>query len=96
VAGSRLGAVGAETNSGGGVLGAKGWLICSTTDNCGGAAAGALRHSTWPAMLTRIENGTRNFTDAASHSQCRTAARFLRSISVSKAATQANSVDCHK
>jgi hypothetical protein len=96
MAGSRLGAVGTETNNGAGTGGAKGWLICSTTDNCGRIAAGALRHSKWLAMLTSSENGTRNFTEAASHSLCRTAARFLRSISVSRATKPEESVDCHK
>jgi hypothetical protein len=97
IPGSRLVAIGTETNSGAGAGGANGWLIRSTiTGNCGCTKPAVLRHSTWLAILTNIENGTRNFTDAASHRPCRTAARFLFSVSVTTATTQKNSVDCHK
>ncbi len=61
-----------------------------TRENCGGAIAGAVRHANCAPAPTSAENGTRNFTDAASHSQYRTAARFCRSASVKShtAATQ--------
>jgi len=79
MAGGPLGAGGTETNSGGATGGSKGWLITSTTDNCGRSAAGALRHSTWLAMFTSSGNGTRNFIDAASHSPWRAPDRFWSS-----------------
>jgi hypothetical protein len=58
--------------------------------------AGVVRHSIWLVMLTSSENGIRNFIDAASHSLCRTAARFFCKISISRATTPQNMVDCHK
>jgi hypothetical protein len=96
MAGSLLGAVGTVANSGAGAGVAKGWLICSTTDRCGGTVADGLRHSIWLAMPANSENGTRNLTDAAIQSLWRTAARFLRRTSVTRPTTQQNSVDCHK
>jgi hypothetical protein len=47
-------------------------------------------------MSTNGENGTRNFTDAASQSQYRTEARFFRKASVSSPTAAASNVDSHR
>jgi hypothetical protein len=48
-----------------------------------------------PALTSR-ENGARNFNDAASHTQYRTAARCLFSARVSSQAATPKTVDCHR
>jgi len=77
--------------------GAKGSLANSTTDDSPDPAiAGAVCHPKWLPTATRTEKGIRNFTDAASQIPYRICARFLLKASVSRAATAANSVDCHR
>jgi hypothetical protein len=49
-----------------------------------------------PPIDTSSENGTRNFIDAASHSQYRVRALLLLSRKQARAAVAANKVDCHK
>jgi hypothetical protein len=45
-------------------------------------------------MLTNSEKGMRNFTEAASQTQYRTAARFFLNASANSPAAAAKSVDC--
>ena len=47
-------------------------------------------------MAASTENGIRNFTDAASHSQYRARAELARNAKASTTATAAKPVDCHK
>ncbi len=92
----KLGALGTDANNGAGD-GVKGWLISSIAAICDRiAAAGAFRQLIELPTAAKSARGARNFTDAASHSPCRTAARFLLSTSVTSQITPANSVDCHK
>src|SRR6185437_14624057 len=52
-------------------------------------------HSSRLPKFISAENGTKNLSDAHSHSQYRTRAWFLRKANDSSAAAAANSVDCH-
>ena len=84
-----------------GIAPAKGWLACSmvfstTRAKLEPTGAAVFCRPNWLPANTRIEKGIRNFTDAASQSQYRTAARFFRSASVERPATTANRVDCHR
>ena len=58
------------------------------------------RRSRWPYQLSAGAHsngkGIRNFTEAASQIQYRTAARFVRSASVNSQATAAQRVDCQR
>jgi len=64
------------------------------------AATGSLPvdafHSKWVPRLTKRANGMKNFTEALSHSQYRTAARFLRNAKANNATATAKSVDCQR
>ena len=85
------------TGTGAMAANARGTMTCSiATEKLVAAIAGAERHSNRLPMAMSHDNGIRNFTDAASHSQYRTAARFFLSASVISAATAANSVDCQR
>ena len=65
-------------------------MFTGTTDG-----VSKLRASLFP-RLTSTENGTRNFSDAASHKQNRSLAAFwLRNVT-NTATTAANTVDCHR
>ena len=59
-------------------------------------ATGAARQWKLAPTPASHANGIRNFTDAASQIQYRTAARFFRSVSVNSHATAANKVDCQR
>src|SRR5262249_36851490 len=74
--------------------GANGRLICSkTTEICRCGAIEAECQLNWLPRKSSKENGIKNFTEAASQIQYRTAAPFFFSMSVHAAAAQ--SVDCH-
>ena len=68
--------------------------ICSIT--IGTESAGAVRQLTLLPAATNTAIGTRNFIDAANHTQYRVCAALPFSASTSSHATTANSVDCHK
>jgi len=76
-----------------------GWPIASqesmTTAN-GGAATAPDRPPTCAPNATSAAKGTRNFTDAASHSAYRTCGRLRRSARASSATTAATTVDCQR
>lgn len=78
------------------VAGVNAWLTCSTTTETVGAIAGVVRNSMRAPTAASTENGIRNLTEAATHTQCRTRAEFFRKANVTKPATPANSVDCHR
>jgi hypothetical protein len=65
-------------------------------ENLGAVAAEAVRHSTRLPIAINTENGIRNFKEAATQTQWRTLAGCFRNTSVSKPATPANRVDCHR
>src|SRR5262249_24122119 len=62
----------------------------------GVANAFELRHSMRLPNSINGDNGIRNFSDAASHSRWRAAARLWRRAIASRPAATANSVDCHR
>src|SRR5690242_18253294 len=86
-----------ETTWVGAVDAAKGWIALSTTnDHCGWAMGAPLRQLNRLPSATRKENGRRNLTDAANHSQYRTAARFFLNASVRRQITPTKIVDCQR
>src|SRR6185437_13366723 len=86
-----------ETTWGGAVDAAKGWMALSTTkDHCGWATGAPLRQLNRLPSATRKENGRRNLTDAANHSQYRTAARFFLNATVMRQITPTKIVDCQR
>src|SRR5262249_5993184 len=73
----------------------KGRLMSSIAkNNCDCPATGSVRHPRRLPMVTSAEKGIRNFTDAAIHSQNRTAALFFRSARVSSPTAPTQNVDC--
>src|ERR1035441_5486350 len=78
-------------------MGAKGWTICSITNGIRATGAAGANHR--PISLptaASAENGTRNLTEAASHSQYRARAWLALRAKASSTATAANPVDCHR
>src|SRR6185437_145177 len=67
----------------------------SAANAAGGAAAGAVRGTSAP-NAANAPKGTRNFSEAASHTQYRTVAWCRRSVHANPAAASANAVDCHR
>src|SRR5580658_10082305 len=57
---------------------------------------GLAGHPSRPPTLMSKEKGMKNFTDAASQSQYRTAARFFLSASVNAHIAAAKTVDCQR
>jgi hypothetical protein len=96
IIGSRLDVLGFQTNGSGGARSAKGSLTRATATIRDRTTVGALRHSNELPTATKSAKGSKNFTDAATHSPCRTAARLRLSARVNAHATPANTVDCHK
>ena len=101
-ASSMRGKTAATTVAEGATIGAgreNGWPIASqesmTTAN-GGAATAPDRPPTCAPNATSAAKGTRNFTDAASHSAYRTCGRLRRSARASSATTAATTVDCQR
>src|SRR5579862_5275634 len=72
-----------------------GWATCSITIGSEGSGDAALQLTWFPTATSRAK-GTKNFIDAANHTQYRVCARFFRNASVSSHASPAKTVDCHK
>ena len=70
--------------------------LLTTESRPDAAVPGTGRHRMLSPSPTSRENGTRNLHIATSQTACLTRAGFLRSARVSKPATTAKSVDCHK
>jgi hypothetical protein len=68
----------------------------STAEYTGIATTGFCGLGSIPPSPISNENGTRNFTEAATQTPYRTRAWFLRSSSVTIQATAANAVDCQR
>ena len=68
---------------------ANGWLAVSIAAAIAGCTRGAMamtRGASCAPSVTRAANGIRNLIDAASHSACRTDARFRRGLRIDSAA----------
>src|SRR5665213_4599932 len=75
----------------------KGWPICfATKEKAGRAIPDAVDHANRVPRLINSEKGTRNFSEAASQIQYRTAARFFFNLNTNNHATAAQTVDCQR
>ena len=70
-------------------------VLVETITSCCASLTG-VRNPTCDPIAISAAKGTRNLTDAASHSACRTAAAFLRNASVISPIAAANRVDCQR
>jgi hypothetical protein len=74
----------------------KGSFTCWITNEMGGETGTAVYLPNQLPAVIRIENGTRNFAEAASHNTYRAWGPYLLNTSARRPIAAANSVDCHR